>query len=152
MMELNIDGVSLPESETINQMKLAAAYCLEAEGIDHENIEVSLTFVDSDEINELNSAYRGVDAVTDVLSFPQFESPGEIPQTGFVLLGDVVICLDQALAQAEAYGHTPEREILFLFVHSMYHLLGYDHHCDEEQAVMRQAEETVLARLGLERS
>jgi len=66
-------------------------------------------------------------------------------------LGDVVICLEQALTQAESFGHSAEREILFLFVHSMFHLLGYDHHCEEEQSVMRQAEETILARLGLER-
>lgn len=150
-MELNIDGVSLPESGTIDQMKLAAAYCLEAEGLNHEHVEVSLTFVDTAEIKELNSSYRGIDAVTDVLSFPQFESPGEIPTVGLVLLGDVVICMDQALEQAETFGHTLEREILYLFVHSMFHLLGYDHHCEEEQSVMRQAEETILARLGLER-
>lgn len=150
-MELNIDGVSLPESETIELIRQAADYCLEHEGLSHDNIEVSLTFVDSAEIKELNSSYRDVDAVTDVLSFPQFESPGDIPKEGLALLGDVVICMDQALEQAETYGHTAEREILFLFVHSMFHLLGYDHHCEEEQAVMRQAEETVLARLGLER-
>lgn len=150
-MELNIDGVSLPGSETIEQIKLAAAYCLEAEGLNHENIEVSLTFVDAEEIKQLNAAYRNVDAATDVLSFPQFETPGEIPKEGYVLLGDVVICMEQALAQAETYGHSAQREILFLFVHSMFHLLGYDHHCEEEQAVMRQAEETILARLGLER-
>lgn len=150
-MELNIDGISLPKSETIEQMKLAAADCLEAEGLKHENVEVSLTFVDESEIKALNSSYRGIDTVTDVLSFPQFESPGEIPVEGFVLLGDVVICIDQALAQAESYVHTPERELLYLFVHSMFHLLGYDHHCEEEQSVMRQAEENILARLGLER-
>jgi probable rRNA maturation factor len=150
-MELNIDGVSLPGIETIEQIKLAAAYCLESEGLNHENIEVSLTFVDAEEMKQLNSAYRGVDSVTDVLSFPQFETPGEIPTEGYVLLGDVVICLEQALAQAESFGHSTEREILFLFVHSMFHLLGYDHHCEEEQSVMRQAEETILARLGLER-
>ncbi len=150
-MELNIDGVSLPRNETIEQMKLAATYCLEDEGLNHEMMEISLSFVDSTEMRELNFSYRDVDTVTDVLSFPQFESPGEIPKECFVLLGDVVICLDQALEQAESYGHTPEREILYLFVHSMFHLLGYDHHCEEEQAVMRQAEEKVLARLGLER-
>ena len=150
-MELMIDGISLPGIQTIEQMKLAAAYCLEEEGLNHDNMEVSLTFVDSLEIRQLNSAYRGVDAVTDVLSFPQFETPGEIPIEGYILLGDVVICLDQALTQAETFGHSTEREILFLFVHSMFHLLGYDHHCEEEQSVMRQAEETILARLGLER-
>lgn len=150
-MELMIDGVSIPNNETIEQMKLAGAYCLEAEGLEHGQIEVSLTFVDPSEMQSLNSSYRGIDSVTDVLSFPQFESPGEIPKDGVALLGDVVICLEQALTQAETYGHSPEREILFLFVHSMFHLLGYDHHCEEEQSVMRQAEESVLARLGLER-
>jgi probable rRNA maturation factor len=110
-MELNIDGVSLPGRETIEQIKLAAAYCLELEGLNHENVEVSLTFVDAEEIKQLNSTYRGVDSITDVLSFPQYESPGEIPQAGYVLLGDVVICLDQALIQAETFGHSAEREI-----------------------------------------
>ncbi len=150
-MELIIDGISLPDAKTVEQLKLAAEYCLEEEGIDSGNIEISLSFVDAAEMIDLNSSYRGIDSVTDVLSFPQFDSPGEIPKDGVALLGDVVICLEQALAQAESYGHSQEREILFLFVHSIFHLLGYDHHCEEEQSVMRQAEETVLARLGLER-
>jgi probable rRNA maturation factor len=150
-MELIIDGISMPDNRTVEQLKLAAEYCLEEEGIDPGNIEISLSFVDAAEMKDLNSSYRGIDSVTDVLSFPQFDSPGEIPKDGVALLGDVVICLEQALSQAENYGHSAEREILFLFVHSIFHLLGYDHHCEEEQSVMRQAEETVLARLGLER-
>jgi probable rRNA maturation factor len=150
-MEVNIDGISLPGKETLDQIKRGANYCMEEEGLGNENVEVSLSFVDSKEIKELNVAYRGVEDITDVLSFPQFESSADIPEEGFALLGDVVICLDRALEQAIEYGHTPEREIVFLFVHSMFHLLGYDHQCDEEQSTMRKKEETIMSRIGLER-
>jgi len=150
-MEIIIDGVSLPGTLKIEQFEQAAAYCLEEEGISPENIEVSLTFVDPEEIKELNASYRGMENITDVLSFPQFDTKNDIPKEGIVLLGDVVICLDRALEQADTYGHSPEREILYLFVHSMFHLLGYDHQCDEEQAEMRNLEEKILARIGLER-
>lgn len=150
-MEIIMDGVSLPEKPTIDQFQQAATYCLEEEGISPQNIEVSLTFVDPAEIRDLNASYRGIDSVTDVLSFPQFDSKDQLPKEGAVLLGDVVICLDKALEQAESYGHSAEREILFLFVHSMFHLLGYDHQCDEDQREMRNLEEKILARIGLER-
>ena len=150
-MEIIMDGVSLPEKPTIEQFQKAATCCLEEEGIPPENIEVSLTFVDPDEIRELNASYRGMDNVTDVLSFPQFDTKSDIPKEGTALLGDVVICLDRALEQAVSYGHSSEREILFLFVHSMFHLLGYDHQCDEDQREMRNLEEKIMARIGLER-
>ena len=120
--------------------------------------EVSITFVDSEEIRALNNEHRGKDAVTDVLSFPilEFDEDGNIINSEFdfddelVVLGDIVICAKRAKEQAEEYGHSFEREIAFLTVHSMLHLLGYDHvNGGLEQAIMREKEEKILDELGL---
>ncbi len=126
---------------------------LTTEGFDHD-AEVSVSFVSNKEIRNLNKIYRNKDSVTDVLSFPLI-SDGKCdvnPDTGFVLLGDVVISLETAMSQATMYGHSLEREIGFLTVHSMLHLLGYDHETsalDERQ--MREKEEAVLDKLGISR-
>ena len=127
-----------PKLESL--MEDAAKLSLEREGIPHENAEVSVTFVDGDEIRELNARFRNKDSVTDVLSFPQFDDIHEIVNdaegdvlSGDLLLGDVVICREVAEKQAEEYGHSYERELMYLFVHSMMHLLGYDHMEEEKQ-------------------
>ena len=113
--------------------------------------EVSVSFVSNAEIRNLNKIYRQKDRVTDVLSFPlgKYDISKE---TGYALLGDVVISLETAMRQAEVYGHSLEREIGFLTVHSMLHLLGYDHENSPlEERQMREKEETVLAELGVSR-
>ena len=113
--------------------------------------EVSVTFVDNDQIRRLNAKFRDKDAETDVLSFPLGEN-GEYdinPATGAKLLGDVVLSMEKAVAQAEEYEHSFEREVCYLTVHSMLHLLGYDHMNSEEKAVMRMKEETVMSQIGL---
>ena len=116
--------------------------------------EVSVTFVDNETIHQLNNQYRNVDRPTDVLSFPLGEN-GEYDidlDTGAKLLGDIVISIPKAMEQAEEYNHSLEREIGFLTVHSMLHLLGYDHvNGGLEQVHMREKEETVLTKLGLKR-
>ena len=115
--------------------------------------EVSVTFVDDEEIREMNRRFRNIDSATDVLSFPLGEN-GEYdvnPATGAKLLGDVVISLERAKTQAEEFGHSLEREVCYLTVHSMLHLLGYDHMQPQEKAEMRLKEETVMTRIGLER-
>lgn len=116
--------------------------------------EVSVTFVDDDAIQALNRQYRNIDASTDVLSFPLGEN-GVYDinnDTGAKLLGDIVISVPHAFDQAEKYGHDIRREIGFLTVHSMLHLLGYDHMDDgPEAARMRKKEEKVLFQLGLKR-
>lgn len=116
--------------------------------------EVSVTFVDNKEIQTLNREYRQKDAPTDVLSFPMGEN-GEYDlneDTGAYILGDVVISMEKAVEQAEMYRHSLSREVGFLTVHSMLHLLGYDHENGGIEAViMREKEETVLSRLGLSR-
>ncbi len=116
--------------------------------------EVSVTFVDNEQIRELNAEYRNKDSATDVLSFPLGEN-GEYDmnmETGALMLGDIVISVPRAIEQAEMYGHSLRREIGFLTVHSMLHLLGYDHENEGIEAVrMREKEEQVLNKLGLKR-
>lgn len=124
---------------------------LAAEGIDL-NVEVSLTFVDDEQIRALNHQYRGKDAATDVLSFPQDDEDGFVSIPGMArVLGDIVISLPRAKEQAETYGHSLEREVVYLAVHGMLHLLGYDHEDEVARAAMRQREEAVMSALGLRR-
>ncbi len=114
--------------------------------------EVDVSIVDDNTIKEINLEHRNIDSATDVLSFPLGEN-GKYdtnPETGAFMLGDIVISAETALKQADLYGHGIEREIAFLTVHSMLHLLGYDHvNGGMEQAVMREKEEAVLDDLGL---
>ena len=117
------------------------------------NAEVNVTFVDDGEIHSMNKQFRNIDSSTDVLSFPMGENGvyDTNPATGAKLLGDVVISLEHAAAQAEEYEHSFEREVCYLTVHSMLHLLGYDHMEAQVKAVMRMKEETVMKRIGLAR-
>ena len=115
--------------------------------------EVSVRFVDNEQIRELNKEYRNIDRETDVLSFPLGEN-GVYDinhDTGAKLLGDIVISMEKAMEQAELYNHPLQREIGFLTVHSMLHLLGYDHIEDDEAEVMEAREDAVLRDLALER-
>ncbi len=117
--------------------------------------EISVRFVDDDEIHALNLRYRNVDSSTDVLSFPMGENGvyDTNNDTGAKILGDIVISIPHAVSQAERFGHSLQREIAFLTVHSMLHLLGYDHEDGGIESVhMREKEETVLTQLGLPRS
>lgn len=117
--------------------------------------EISVRFVDDEIIHELNREYRNVDRSTDVLSFPLGEN-GVYDinhDTGAKILGDIVISMQHAVMQADLYGHSLQREIAFLTVHSMLHLLGYDHEAEGlERVRMREKEEAVLTQLGLKRN
>lgn len=122
-----------------------------------DEAEISFILVDDAYIQNLNSEYRGLDQPTDVLSFAMVdEQPGapvlnssqlELPE----LLGDVFISVERAVEQAESYGHSLEREICYLAIHGLLHLLGFDHHEPEETAEMRQAEEAILAKYDIKR-
>ena len=122
--------------------------------------EISVTFVDNAAIAELNNQYRNKPMPTDVLSFPEFDlTPGQLPGpedadpgTGLVPLGDMVISMEHMAAQAKEYGHSNRRELAYLVVHSVLHLLGYDH-LDEgpQKKQMRAREEAILAELGITR-
>lgn len=127
---------------------------LELENFDG-SAEVSVTFVDNERIHELNNQFRNIDRETDVLSFPLGEN-GEYDinhDTGAKLLGDIVISVEKAVEQAQLYNHPLQREIGFLTVHSMLHLLGYDHENGGlEEVHMREKEETVLTQIGWKRN
>ena len=134
-------------------VRRASAAVLTGEGFGHP-AEVGVTFVDDEEIHRLNKEFRNVDAATDVLSFPLGENGvyDDDPETGAKMLGDVVISVEHAVRQAEEYGHSFQREMAFLTVHSMLHLLGYDHvNGGIEAATMREKEEDVLLKMGLTR-
>ncbi|TGY96705.1 rRNA maturation RNase YbeY [Petralouisia muris] len=134
---------------------------LKAEGFPFE-AEVSLLLVPLKAIQELNLEYRGIDAATDVLSFPliSYETPGDFtwieqeednfnPDTNEAMLGDIVLCVDRVWEQAAEFGHSPEREYAFLILHSMLHLLGYDHMTKEDAAVMEEKQRRILNQMGI---
>ncbi len=131
---------------------------LDSEGV-RLPCEVNVTITSNSDIKSINCNTRGVDKTTDVLSFPMFElRPGEFdasetdldPETGRLFLGDIMISLDKVADQAEEYGHSKEREMAYLVVHSALHLLGYDH-MDEgkEKMRMRRREKDILRKLGI---
>mgnify|MGYP000997129720 CR=1 FL=1 len=110
---------------------------------DSTNYEISISIVDNREIRDLNREYRNIDKETDVLSFPIDEDFGDMP-----LLGDIIISGEKALEQSIEYGHSLIREMTYLTVHSMFHLMGYDHMEEEEKRIMREKEERVMAKLN----
>lgn len=125
-----------------------------------DRVEVSVMFTDNEEIRELNREHRGLDRATDVLSFPllEYDEDGRAEEEyvdtntkGETLLGDIVISLERAAEQAAEYGHSFEREVGFLTVHSMLHLLGYDHIEPKDEAEMFELQEKILNGLELTR-
>lgn len=127
--------------------------------------EVSITFVNNEEIRELNNSYRGNDVPTDVLSFPQidFDIPGDFSflrknlesfmnlETNELILGDIIISVDKLIEQAKEFNHSFERELVFLIVHSMLHLFGYDHISQEEEKMMLDIQKEILEKVGIRR-
>lgn len=124
--------------------------------------EIALFLVSPEEIRNLNRDYRQIDRTTDVLSFPMisYETAGDYsgisqgednfnPDTGEVLLGDIVLCVDKVKEQAKAYGHSEQREYAFLILHSMLHLLGYDHMAEDEAAQMEKKQQNILSLLDI---
>ena len=150
-MNISFDEEIDVAEKLVRQMTEAAEICVGEEGLDPHFCEVSFSFADEEEIRRLNAAYRDKDAVTDVLSFPQYDDLRELDNEEEICLGDVVICGRVARRQAEEYGHSYERELLYLFVHSILHLLGYDHIEEEEKRQMRIREEYVMEKIGLTR-
>ena len=117
-----------------------------------ENCELSITLTDDKNIHELNKKFRGIDRATDVLSFAFRESDEpEIIGAEFEILGDVIISLERAKVQAEEFGHSFLREIIFLEVHGLLHLLGYDHIADDERQEMEAEQKFIMEKLGIGR-
>ena len=155
--DLMIYFMNSQEKETVTyalKMLVRRAVCA---SLDYEsfynNAQVSVTFTDNEGIRVLNSQYRGIDRPTDVLSFPMLDFDGvcDLPiDEEETMLGDIVVSLERAREQAEEYGHSFERETAFLCVHSMLHLLGYDHEDGgEEEADMRRRQSEILENMGL---
>lgn len=134
------------DQEIIDQVKEAIIETLKFEEEDL-NKEISLSFVDNDEIHQLNKEFRGVDRETDVLSFPLADEFGL--GIGEEILGDIVISVEKAKEQAEEYGHSMKREVVYLTVHSCLHLLGYDHMDEDEKTDMRTREKEIMRRLDI---
>ena len=157
-MNMMIYFENAQEALTVSyKLKMLVRRAIEA-SLDYEQFgnacEVSVTFTDNEGIHELNKKFRGVDRPTDVLSFPLFDYEGESEEPPvdelFGMLGDIVLSLEQAKRQADEYGHSFEREVAFLTVHSMLHLLGYDHETGEEdEAEMRQKQTAIMEIMGL---
>lgn len=156
MVELLIEYEVEPLSGGMEQIiRQAAEQTLAAHDFTRD-AEVSVTVTGDREIRIINHQFREIDKATDVLSFPmyEFEAPGRFDEgqlaleQGAVLLGDIVLSMDRIYAQAQEYGHSPQRELAYLTVHSMLHLLGYDHMQAEDKQVMREQEERILKKLG----
>lgn len=165
-MTINIEyeaekKLDLPYEEIIEEVVIAS---LDYEECPYE-AEVNVLLTDNEEIHRINQEFRGIDRETDVLSFPMgdFEEPSDFerleeqsedyfhPETGELLLGDIVISVDKVEEQAEKYGHSQTRELAFLVAHSMLHLCGYDHMEEEERLVMEKKQEEILASKGYTR-
>lgn len=158
LIENNQEKVEITEEleKTIHEV---CEKTLEFEGCDF-NAQISVTIVDNEEIKKINKEFRDKDTATDVLSFPmlEFDEDGNVEGCEFdyddeeVMLGDIVISAERAREQAESFGHSLKREVAFLTVHSMLHLLGYDHVTSEQdEKVMFAKQEEILKELGINR-
>ena len=142
--------------------KEVVEFALEHEDFPYE-AEVNLTLTDNESIHEINKMYREIDRPTDVLSFPMlsYEVAGDFshleedyddnfnPDTGEIMLGDIVISVDKVKEQAESYGHSEKREYAFLILHSMLHLFGYDHITPEEAEIMEEKQNEILTKMNI---
>ena len=162
LLSNNYDGDILIDTEKIAGRVVEGA-------LDYENCpydcRVSLTLIGNDEIKDVNHHFRGIDRATDVLSFPaaDYPVPGDFsdietrdpfafdPESGELILGDIMISMDKVKEQAMEYGHSEIREFAFLVAHSMLHLMGYDHMTDRERQIMEEKQECILHHLGYDR-
>ncbi len=157
LSEFYLDSEDFSEEE---RAWLSSAFMGLAEG--DTPLAVEIIFVDEEEMKRLNREQRGIDRVTDVLSFPALDGIFQLPilaeewgdeldEEGRIFLGSIVICEKRAREQAEEYGHGYRRELLYLTVHGVLHCLGYDHETESDRAIMRQKEEEVLSKMNCTR-
>lgn len=153
------DAFPFPAEETVERVIRTALACEHCP----YDAEINLLITDAEGIRNYNREYRGIDKETDVLSFPgvDYEVPGDFslaeaeknsyfnPETGEIMLGDIILCKDRIFFQAEEYGHSVLREFAFLIVHSILHLLGYDHMEQDEEAVMRSHQDKIMEELNI---
>lgn len=150
-----IDDNQLVEEKTKEMLLNLLEFAAKFENIDLDNTEMSLSFVDKNEIQEINRDYRGKDVPTDVISFALNDETDEVEILGLEedinTLGDVIICVEIAKEQAQEYNHSFDREIGFLAVHGFLHLLGYDHMEEADEKIMFSKQEEILEQFGLRR-
>ena len=152
-------SLEVPEYEALITQVVEGA--MDYEGCPYE-AEVHVLLTDNEEIRQINKEYRNLDQPTDVLSFPMisYETPGDFshveedmdcfhPDTGELILGDIVISVEKVAEQAEKYGHSPKRELAFLVAHSMFHLFGYDHMTEQERPVMEKKQDELMEKLQI---
>ena len=157
MYELEcLDVEEKPEYE--QTIKKVLEECYKEEGLENSQLIIEITLTTPEHIRKLNNEYRGIDKATDVLSFPMFEKneiDEKIKENNFFhedILGDMIISIDQVQKQAIEFGHSFERELSYMVVHSFYHLMGYDHIKENDKKIMRPKEEKILNKLGITRS
>ena len=146
MIDLQTELEQVPQS-ALELIRIAVSASLANGGV---RGDVCVLITDAEEIQSLNRTYRKIDRVTDVLTFPAWEGEAILcPPDEY--LGDIAICYERAVEQAEEYNHSLERELAFLAVHGSLHLMGYDHMTKEDEAAMFAKQEEVLVSLGLTR-
>ena len=155
-MQIDIEYLNVEPNEKYEEIiSKVLNKCFEEENLPQNNVSITLT--DLKNIRNLNCKHRNIDKETDVLSFPMFEKEEidkKVAKNDFQIediLGDMVICIPKVEEQAEEYGHSFERELSYMVVHSFYHLMGYDHMEEEPKKEMRQKEEYILKQLGITR-
>lgn len=157
-MQIDIEYLNVEPNEKYEEIiSKVLNKCFEEENLPQNKLSVSITLTDLKNIRNLNCKHRNIDKETDVLSFPMFEKEEidkKVAKNDFQIediLGDMVICIPKVEEQAEEYGHSFERELNYMVVHSFYHLMGYDHMEEEPKKEMRQKEEYILKQLGITR-
>ena len=139
------------DDNTLNSIKKCVLETLNTENIVN-NVEISLSIVDNKEIKEINFLHRNINKETDVLSFPLINDFDNMNNDLHIIpLGDIIISIEKAISQSEEYNHSLERELCFLTVHSMLHLLGYDHMTKEEEEIMFKKQDIILNNLNITR-
>lgn len=148
-MEIEVFNEYKEDVEYMDLLKEIVSFTLKKEKVDKPIVNIIL--VDNKKIHEMNKQYRKIDRETDVISFALEDEESMINASSYRILGDIYISVDKAKAQAKEYGHSFKRELCFLAVHGLYHLLGYDHADKEEEKIMFQKQEEVLNEFGIKK-
>ena len=152
---LELNYLDIDEQEAYKELiQKVLDECFEEEKLNNKNLYVNVVLTDNKNIKEINKNHRGIDKITDVLSFPMYEKEelNSINLKNEDVLGDMVISIEKVEEQAKEYGHSFERELAYMVVHSFYHLIGYDHIKEEDKQEMRPKEEFILNKLNIKRS
>lgn len=151
---LELNYLDIDENNSYKEIiKRVLQKCFEIEKLENKNLYVNVVLTNAKNIKSINKEHRGIDRETDVLSFPMFEKDeiANLDNTNEDILGDMVISIERVEEQAKEYGHSFERELAYMVVHSFYHLLGYDHMTEEDKKEMREKEENILSKLNINR-